>query len=461
MPLRAPSGRAGRPWLVRRLETARRGADVLDQKRRALLRLERQLNDLAAATGDEWNTAAGAADTWLRRALVVGGEGAFELACFYSSGEPQVDIDWRKTLGVVYSADAEVTLPDPADLSSIGGGAALVFAAAAHRHALEAAARHAAASGALRRVEAELRATIRRLRAVERRWIPAYETALAALELPLDESEREQGARIRWVPAIATRPERWSSRSSGHAARSRSPVVHTDVTARSCATRAQARCVVGRIGIASFPRFWVRRRGPGSEDEYSAAHSARRPRRERRLGAVARAKPPAASRGASLSPLQAGSACLPLPLIGHRSRRNRSGAPRSAGASSRYARRVRAELLGRGTRHARAGARPGPVQPVLLRQVSRATSPRSRRRAPRSRARSSAPCAIRYDTKAKPTTLRDRDPGLRGHRQLPTLLQAKGVVINAQAARDGHTAGGRTCCSASGRRCCSSACCSG
>ena len=38
-----------------------------------------------------------------------------------------------------------------------------------------------------------------RLRAVERRWIPEYETALAALELSLDESEREQGTRVRWV----------------------------------------------------------------------------------------------------------------------------------------------------------------------------------------------------------------------------------------------------------------------
>jgi V/A-type H+-transporting ATPase subunit D len=65
--------------------------------------------------------------------------------------------------------------------------------------ALEAAARHAAAACALRQVRTELRATIRRLRAVERRWIPEYETALAALELSLDEAEREQGARVRWV----------------------------------------------------------------------------------------------------------------------------------------------------------------------------------------------------------------------------------------------------------------------
>ncbi|MGZ8716750.1 MAG: V-type ATP synthase subunit D [Gaiellaceae bacterium] len=184
---------------MRHLETARRGADVLDQKRRALLRLERSLDDLAAETGDEWNTAARAAETWQRRALVVGGAGAFELACFYSAGQPQVEISRRKTLGVVYPADAEVVLPDPADISSIGGGAALVFAAAAHRRALEAAARHAAAACALRQVRTELRSTIRRLRAVERRWIPEYETALAALELSLDEAEREQGARVRWV----------------------------------------------------------------------------------------------------------------------------------------------------------------------------------------------------------------------------------------------------------------------
>ena len=38
MPLRVPPGRAGRLWLVRRLEIARRGVNVLDQKRQALVR---------------------------------------------------------------------------------------------------------------------------------------------------------------------------------------------------------------------------------------------------------------------------------------------------------------------------------------------------------------------------------------------------------------------------------------
>ena len=38
MALRIPPGRAGRIWLVRRLEIARRGAELLDRKRQALLR---------------------------------------------------------------------------------------------------------------------------------------------------------------------------------------------------------------------------------------------------------------------------------------------------------------------------------------------------------------------------------------------------------------------------------------
>jgi len=38
MPLRVPPGRTGRPWLLHRLAVARSGADVLEEKRRTLLR---------------------------------------------------------------------------------------------------------------------------------------------------------------------------------------------------------------------------------------------------------------------------------------------------------------------------------------------------------------------------------------------------------------------------------------
>jgi len=63
---------------------------------------------------------------------------------------------------------------------------------------VEAGAHLAAVATALERIDAELAATTRRLRALERRWIPAHEEALAALSLALDESEREDAIRGRW-----------------------------------------------------------------------------------------------------------------------------------------------------------------------------------------------------------------------------------------------------------------------
>ncbi|MGZ4256622.1 MAG: V-type ATP synthase subunit D [Gaiellaceae bacterium] len=199
MPLRLPTGRAGRPWLVRRLTTARRGAEVLDQKRQALLRLERQLAEVVSEAETEWTEAARDAEAWLARAAFLGGERALELAAFYCREPASVEVEWRRTLGFAYPAGAEVAMAPAPDLSALGGSSALVYAAAAHRKALAVAAGFAAARLAHERAGAELRSTTRRLRAVERRWIPRHEQALAALELALDEGEREEASRIRWI----------------------------------------------------------------------------------------------------------------------------------------------------------------------------------------------------------------------------------------------------------------------
>jgi V/A-type H+-transporting ATPase subunit D len=207
MPLRLPTGRAGRPWLVRRLATARRGAEVLDEKRQALLRLERRLAEVVSEAEDEWAKTAREAEVWLARAAFLGGERALELAAFYSREPARVEIEWRRTLGFGYPAEAEVATAPAPDLSALGGSSALVYAAAAHRSALAAAARFGAARLAQERAEAELRSTTRRLRALERRWIPRHEQALAALELALDEGEREEASRIRWIVRHQRRSE--------------------------------------------------------------------------------------------------------------------------------------------------------------------------------------------------------------------------------------------------------------
>jgi V/A-type H+/Na+-transporting ATPase subunit D len=83
------------------------------------------------------------------------------------------------------------------DVSSLGGSSALHCATLAYRRATAAAAQQSAAQIALERVAGELARVARRVRAIERRWIPRHERQLAMLELSLEETEREEAARMR------------------------------------------------------------------------------------------------------------------------------------------------------------------------------------------------------------------------------------------------------------------------
>jgi V/A-type H+-transporting ATPase subunit D len=202
--LRLPPGRAGRLWLLHRIDGGRRGEDVLEQKRRALAREELRLRDEVERAAAEWRRAGTEARRWLYRAALLGGERDLALACFYAAGDTTVEIAWRNTLGVVHPADVQVVTP-PKRTATQAGTPALEPAAEAHRVAVGAAARHAAVSTSHRRIAAELALTARRLRTIERRWLPEHEGALRELELRLDEDEREESGRILWA-ARATRP---------------------------------------------------------------------------------------------------------------------------------------------------------------------------------------------------------------------------------------------------------------
>lgn len=142
--------------------------------------------------------------------------GQLELAVFHVSEQADVRLAWRRSLGVTYPSDVEVRLPPTPDLVAPGGSAALPQAAAAYGRAVEAGARLAASRSALERMDAELAATARRLRALERRWIPAHEDALAKRTLELDETEREDALRGRWF--AERRTEGASTVSSNSAA---------------------------------------------------------------------------------------------------------------------------------------------------------------------------------------------------------------------------------------------------
>lgn len=198
MRLRVPPGRPGRLWLRRRLAVAHRGHDVLEQKQHALRRQLERVEELREEARREWEARATDAERWWQRAALLAGERPLELACGAAHGRAEVDVAWRNALGVVYPSDALVSLP-AAEAFPAGGSAALAYAAEAHRRALEAAAGLGAAELAHDLTARELRTTTQRLRALERRWIPEHERVLREVELALDESDREEAARVRWV----------------------------------------------------------------------------------------------------------------------------------------------------------------------------------------------------------------------------------------------------------------------
>ncbi|MFJ9619226.1 V-type ATP synthase subunit D [Streptomyces noursei] len=82
---------------------------------------------------------------------------------------------------------------------------ALAHAGTSYRAAVEAAARYGTASTAARLVEARLRDTTVRVRALRRLRIPRLQQDLTAIELALEQSEHEDALRRRWA-ARRTRP---------------------------------------------------------------------------------------------------------------------------------------------------------------------------------------------------------------------------------------------------------------
>ena len=102
-------------------------------------------------------------------------------------------------IGTVIPTEVRVDIAEPPDFVALGGGATVALAADAHRRALAAAAAHAAARAAHEAIEREFAATTRRLRAIERRWIPEHERALRRLELELAERDLEDIARARFA----------------------------------------------------------------------------------------------------------------------------------------------------------------------------------------------------------------------------------------------------------------------
>lgn len=199
MPLRVPPGRAGRIWLVRRLEVAERGADLLERKRTALLSEQVRARGEVAVARRAWEAASAQVVRWSGRAVILDGAGRLELLSRHTREPAEMELAWSNLMGARMPAVARMTLPTPPQFSALGASAATVPLVYACREAIEAAARLAVAERAEAALSAELARAARRLRALRDRWIPQHQQALEQLDLALDESQREQAVRVRWL----------------------------------------------------------------------------------------------------------------------------------------------------------------------------------------------------------------------------------------------------------------------
>jgi V/A-type H+-transporting ATPase subunit D len=189
--LAVPPGRAGRLWLQRRLRVAARGAELLDRKLRILRGELEALRAEQARAAADWDRCRADAELWLLRAALLGGQRAIRLAA--DGGLADVTVSYASVMGVRYPSGTSCAFPE----SATWDGPVLGSTRQAYRAALAAVVRYAAATEAVRLVEAETLATRYRVRAIKDRWMPRLEQALAEVTLAIEEQEIADAARLR------------------------------------------------------------------------------------------------------------------------------------------------------------------------------------------------------------------------------------------------------------------------
>jgi V/A-type H+-transporting ATPase subunit D len=185
-----------------RLNLARGGKELLEQKRDALLREFYRDVRTVVAQHDELEGAAGAARLALDSARVWLGHDAVSAAAAGASGEIAVEVVPATIMGVPVPTIAPRDLVRPAaarDRSSLVSGPSLELAAERFETVLTIAIRLAAMEARVRRLAREIRRTSSRVNALRTRVIPELEADTAAIGLGLEQREREDRFRLKHV----------------------------------------------------------------------------------------------------------------------------------------------------------------------------------------------------------------------------------------------------------------------
>ncbi len=184
------------------LGLAEQGADLLEQKRDALLReLYREVRIVFAAH-DELEAAAGVARLALDGARVWLGSETVAAAAAVAAGEVAVEVEAASVMGVAVPAVTPRSLvraPGARGRAPEASGPTIELAAQRFEEELTIAIRLATIEARVRRLAHEIRRTSSRVNALRTRIIPGLRADVTAIGLALEQRERDDRFRLKLV----------------------------------------------------------------------------------------------------------------------------------------------------------------------------------------------------------------------------------------------------------------------
>ncbi len=189
------------------LQFAREGYEILDRKREVLTtELVRVAHEAEAKQKEVWGLL-DAAYRALEKARLTLGSDHVEWAALAASKSVEVSLKYRGIMGVAIPV-IEATGEPPVKLYSPGGtNAALDEATATFREALLRIPQLSMLITTVWRLAGELRKTQRRVNALQHIFIPNYEATVAFIVSSLEEREREETFRLKWLKTKLSKQE--------------------------------------------------------------------------------------------------------------------------------------------------------------------------------------------------------------------------------------------------------------
>jgi V/A-type H+-transporting ATPase subunit D len=187
------------------LQFAREGYEILDRKREVLTtELVRVAHEAESVQKEVWSLLARAYAA-LRRARVTLGRDRVEWAALAANKTVDVHLKFRGTMGVALPVIEASGAPYEMLYSPGDTNAALDEASALFREVLLRMPQLSMLETAVWRLAGELRKTQRRVNALQHIFIPNYEATVAFIISSLEEREREETFRLKWLKTKMSR----------------------------------------------------------------------------------------------------------------------------------------------------------------------------------------------------------------------------------------------------------------